>query len=79
MSHCCQSSHYTFDILKCGETTCTICSPIRLPGKDIFKKLCHIPHPTPGHYLSFADVFDSKTTEEHRPSYKKPSSITKKE
>ena len=31
LKHCCQSSHYTFDILKCGNLECTICKPPRLP------------------------------------------------
>ena len=80
ISHCCQSSHYTFDILKCGESTCDICTAIRLP-LDVFKNLRHIPHPTlgeDGHYLPFSEVFGSATTEEHRPSYKKPATTTSK-
>ena len=73
ISHCCQSSHYTFDILKCGREDCNFCTEVRLP-RSVFEKLRHIPHPTPGidgHYLSFSDVFNSVTTEEHRPSFKK--------
>ena len=79
MAHCCQSSHYSFDILKCGESNCTICKPVRLPS-NIFNKLHHIPHPVPGedgHYLSFTRVFGSATTEEYRPSFK-PSSKPKR-
>ena len=77
ISHCC---NYTFDILKCGESTCDICTAIRLP-LDVFKNLRHIPHPTlgeDGHYLPFSEVFGSATTEEHRPSYKKPATTTSK-
>lgn len=74
MSHCCQESHYTFDILKCGINSCTICSPVRLPP-DVFTTLHHIPHPTPGsddgHYLPFSQVFGTITSEEHRPSYRR--------
>ena len=71
IKHCCQSSHYAFDILKCGESSCTICRPVRLPA-DVFRKLNHLPHPTPGednHYAPFSDVFGTNTSEEHRPSY----------
>ena len=71
IDHCCQCSHYTFDILECGKESCTICRPVCLP-LNIFKTLHHIPHPTPGddeHYLSFSEVFGTTTTEEHRPSY----------
>lgn len=74
ISHCCQSSHYTFDILKCGKTDCNFCTEVRLP-KSEFDKLRHIPHPVPGgdgHYLPFSEVFNTVTTEEHRPSYTKP-------
>lgn len=31
LSHCCCQSHYTFDILKCGNASCTICKPVQLP------------------------------------------------
>ena len=72
MSHCCHSSHYSFDILKCGIASCSLCRPVRLP-MDTFKMLHHLPHPMPGeddHYAPFADVFGRPTTEEHRPSLK---------
>lgn len=80
MTHCCQSAHYTFDILKCGISSCTICKPPRLPVAT-FKKLKHIPHPTPmedGHYLPFAEAFEVTTSEEHRPSLNRPSKAKKK-
>jgi hypothetical protein len=70
IDHCCCSSHYAFDILKCGKSDCTICKPVRLP-LDIFNKLSHLPHPTPGddnHYAPFSEVFGTDTSEEHRPS-----------
>ena len=68
--HCCQSSHYAFDILKCGKSDCKICKPVRLP-KDVFANLHHIPHPMPGpdnHYMPFSEIFGKPSTEEHRPS-----------
>ena len=77
IDHCCQAGHYSFDIFKCGETSCNICAPTRLP-LDVFKKLRHIPFPVPdgdeGHYLPFADVFSSndENTEKYQPSYKPP-------
>ena len=27
LEHCCSSSHYSFDILKCGSSQCKFCSP----------------------------------------------------
>ena len=80
IKHCCQSSHYTFDILKCGKRNCKICAQVRLPF-DVFQKLRHIPHPTPGddgHYLPFSDVFGVASTEEHRPSFKPAVCTTKR-
>ena len=71
ISHCCQSSHYTFDILKCGSSSCSICKPPRLP-LSTFNSLKHMPHPIPmedGHYLPFAEAFEINTSEEHRPTY----------
>lgn len=71
IKHCCQCSHYTFDILKCGSSSCSICKAPRLP-LETFTKLKHIPHPTPmedGHYLPFSKAFDISTSEEHRPTY----------
>ena len=72
MSHCCHSSHYSFDILKCGVASCSLCRPVRLP-MDTLKMLHHLPHPMPGkddHYAPFTDVFGKPTTEEHHPSLK---------
>lgn len=80
ISHCCQSAHYTFDILKCGISTCSICKPPRLPD-DIFRTLKHIPHPSPmedGHYFPFSDAFSMFTSEEHCPSFKAPQQKQKK-
>ena len=66
ITHCCQCTQYTFDILKCGESSCTICKPVRLPP-DMFQKLSHIPHPVLGednHYKPFTEVLGSETKEE---------------
>ena len=73
IQHCCQSSHYTFDILKCGNSACALCKPVRLP-KEVFDKIKHIPLPKPGedgHYLPFSDVFGQPITEQYRPSLQK--------
>ena len=73
ITHCCQESHYSFDILKCGKPDCEFCKPIRLPI-EVFNKLNHIPHPVlgdDGHYLPFNEVFGLATTDEQRPSFKK--------
>ncbi|XP_019860109.1 PREDICTED: uncharacterized protein LOC109588370 [Amphimedon queenslandica] len=81
VQHCCEANHYSFDILKCGSSICHICKPVRLL-EDTFKKLRHIPHPTPsdneGHYLPFSEVFGITTSEEHRPSFKKTADVQKK-
>ena len=70
LGHCCQSRHYSFSIRKCGEESCSICKPVRMP-MDIFRNIHHLPDPTPGeegHYASFEDVYGTPTTERHRPS-----------
>ena len=67
ISRCCHSSHYTFDILKCGKETCRMCKPVQVPP-HIFRNLHHIPHPTLGednHYKPFSEVFGSLTTEQY--------------
>uniref|UniRef100_A0A1X7VKI3 Uncharacterized protein n=1 Tax=Amphimedon queenslandica TaxID=400682 RepID=A0A1X7VKI3_AMPQE len=80
LRHCCQGSHYIFDILKCGNLECTICKPPRLP-QATFNNLKHIPHPTPmddDHYYPFSVAFNMVTTEEHCPTFKSPKQIKKK-
>ena len=70
LSHCCQSRHYSFSIRKCGEASCMICRPVRMP-MDIFRNIHHLPDPIPGeegHYAPFEDVYGTPTTEKHRPS-----------
>ena len=73
LSHCCQQKHYSFSVKKCGDTSCHICKPPRLPS-EIFSQIHHLPDPTPesdGHYKSFSDVYGTTTTEIHRPSLTK--------
>ena len=70
LSHCCVARHYSFSIKKCGEDNCSICKSIRMP-KDVFQMLRHLPDPMMGnddHYLSFEDVYNTKTSEKDRPS-----------
>ena len=70
IGHCCQVSHYFFDILKCGVESCNICKPVRLP-REVFNHLSHLPHPMPGedgHYLAFSHIFGKPISEKHRPS-----------
>ena len=70
MQHCCQSRHYSFSIKKCGEASCEICRPVRMPMEK-FNKIHHLPDPLPGsdgHYSAFSDVFGTATSEQHRPS-----------
>lgn len=72
LEHCCKSRHYFFSIKKCGESTCTICRPIRCPT-EVFEQLHHLPDPVPGedlHYISFEKLYGTPTTEDHRPSFK---------
>ena len=70
LSHCCNQRHYFFEIKKCGESTCQICSPVRMPAEE-FAKLKRFPDPVPndtGHYKPFSEVYGTTTTEDHRPS-----------
>ena len=76
IAHCCCEKHYFFEIRKCGRSTCNICQPPRLPS-EIVQQLKQFPDPTPGddgHYLPFATIYGSETSEEHHPSKKKKSS-----
>lgn len=70
ISHCCQSRHYSFCIKKCGEPTCEICRPVRLPS-EVFTSVHFLPDPVPGedeHYKPFDEVYGTETSESHRPS-----------
>ena len=77
--HCCRVRHYTFSILKCGSSSCSICRPTRLLP-SVFNEIHHLPDPTlgeNGHYKPFDEVFGKKTTEESRPSKKKARDVRK--
>ena len=57
-------------IKMCGIKNCNICQPSRL-HHEIFKTLHKLPDPVPGedeHYLPFENMYDTPTTEVHRPS-----------
>lgn len=69
--HCCLVRHYQFAIKKCGDSSCDICKPPRLP-QPVFQSLHHIPDPFPDsdglHYKPFDILYGRSTTEQHRPS-----------
>ena len=71
LDHCTRQRHYFFEIRKCGQVACGW----RLP-REVFEQSKPFPDPMPGvddHYLPFAEVYGSDTTEVHRPSAKKKS------
>ena len=75
LKHCCTCRHYSFQMKKCGSSSCNICKPIRLSG-DRFAELHILPDPVPGedgHYMKFNDLLGTKTDEYHRPSLLKMS------
>jgi hypothetical protein len=79
IEHCCQQRHYSFCIKKCGQPTCDICRPPRLPP-DVFDNLKYLPDPMSGiegHYKPFQDVYGTATSEESRPSLQKRPSRAK--
>ncbi len=70
MKHCCRIRHYSFQVMKCGKTSCSLCKPVRMDPK-LFESLQYLPDPVPGnddHYKRFTEVYGTPTTEEHRPS-----------
>ena len=69
--HCCSVSYYAFGVKKCGQASCNICKPVRLPS-DIFKTLHFLPQPQAKgeHYASFDELYGVPTTEKDRPSLK---------
>ena len=70
MFHYCRERHYFFEIMKCGEDDCTICSPVQLPFEE-FAKIKSFPDPMlkgDGHYKPFDDVHGTETSEEYGPS-----------
>ena len=73
LKHCCTHRHYSFQIKKCGSSTCDICKPVRLP-KEVFDTLHVLPDPVPGedgHYKSLDDLLGTETDGSHRPSLQK--------
>ena len=44
ISHCCRQQHYFFEIKKCGEDDCTLCTPVRLSKKE-FERIKPFPNP----------------------------------
>ncbi|KAK3106649.1 hypothetical protein FSP39_024523 [Pinctada imbricata] len=68
------STHYSFQIMKCNdEETCSYCtmSPLRMDA-DMAADLYFLPCPVPNdqHYQNFEELYDTKVTDEHRPSLK---------
>ena len=71
IEHCCRARHYSFQIKKCGESSCTICKPVRVDAQ-VFETLTYLPDPIPendDHYKNFTDIYgQTTTTEKYRPS-----------
>ena len=44
ISHCCRQQHYFFEIKKCGEDDCTLCTLVRLSKKE-FERIKPFPNP----------------------------------
>ncbi len=79
INYCCQSRHYSFQIKKCGQSSCKICKPVRMDD-NIFGATHSLPDPVPngdGHYKSFSDLYGQPTTENFRPSLKHSPTPTK--
>ncbi|CAG8615599.1 8891_t:CDS:2, partial [Scutellospora calospora] len=62
-----------FKIKKCNSSSCLYCKPIRLLLHK-FGNLSFLADPVPSkdnmdHYATFQDIYGTKTTEEHRPTY----------
>ena len=75
LEHCCKGRHYFFSIKKCGESTCTICRPLRCLPED-FEQLHYLPDPVPGedlHYKSFDELYGiTSRNNPIRPIFKLP-------
>ncbi|CAB4398618.1 unnamed protein product [Rhizophagus irregularis] len=68
----CHERAYSFQIKKCQNVSCNICTPIRL-SQTVFDSLHFLPDPVPAldnpdHYTSFQAVYGKQTSEEFRPS-----------
>ena len=72
----CVRRRYMFSVKKCGDLSCSVCQPPRLPF-DVFQSLHHIPDPVPSgdRYKPFDSLFGTTTSEEHRPSSKDNTSV----
>lgn len=69
LEHCCCVRHYSFAIKKCGQSSCTICKPVRMPV-EVFKSIHFLSDPLArgDHYVPFEEVYGVPTTERDRPS-----------
>ncbi len=71
IDHCCQVSHYSFQVKKCGQPDCTTCKPVRM-DPVAFASLRFLLNPVPGldHYKAFEEVYGQSTciSDKHRPS-----------
>ncbi|POG62444.1 hypothetical protein GLOIN_2v1882875 [Rhizophagus irregularis DAOM 181602=DAOM 197198] len=70
----CQIRTYSFQIKKCGNIECEICTMPRTL-QEVFESLNFLPDPTPAahdsdHYANFSMVYNKPTTDEHQPSKK---------
>ena len=79
----CRCRHYTFQIKKCTESTCSYCvlNPSRLP-EGLLEELHFVPDPVLGEdkqtYLTFKEVYGQDTTDSATPSQiRKPENTTK--
>ncbi|XP_070538845.1 uncharacterized protein [Ptychodera flava] len=71
LNHCTVRRHYYFMISKCGDISCKLCKPPRLP-QDVFQGIHKLPDPVPtedgDHFKSFEELYGTETTEKFRPS-----------
>ncbi|XP_070547345.1 uncharacterized protein [Ptychodera flava] len=71
LNHCTVRRYYYFMISKCGDISCKLCKPPRLP-QDVFQGIHKLPDPVPtedgDHFKSFEELYGTETTEKFRPS-----------
>ena len=72
IDHCCQISHYSFQIKKCGKPDCATCKPVRM-DPSVFATIHYLPNHVPGlddHYQSFDESYGQSEalTDKYRPS-----------
>ena len=74
MQNHCKSTHYGFQISKCKNEACNLCSIPTCLSPDIFDSLSFLPDPlldeTKDHFQSFEKLFGTKTTKKDQPSLK---------